>query len=338
MNALTISQPRHLELPEACLVTPSQLSIPQSISKEDFLAVAAKLKALGQAEDFWLADAAHFAKKWNDGLQLMAETVGRTKYHLVRVAQVAERFTPAKRFSYTVAHLRVLMPFPDEFLDHFLPSAANFNLSVKALRIRAEEEYGYNPYKPKNPKKRSVPFRADLWARLQAHAPKRVSALIERICEDWLEQRSEAPTAPVGDTEAGGNDIPSTSDQPETSAATDIPKAAYEDRRKQQIADGAQQIPAKPSKKYSLRVQWTECRGESFTDTENGPVQFRAGYNDRPTKFFSEENASEAEQCHAAECGYHELVVHCPSCSLRASCSKRAVKVYHVAHRYSGGQ
>src|ERR1700691_2727245 len=87
MSAALTVQPRHLALPDACLVTPSQLSIPRSISKEEFLAVAAKLKALGQAEDFWLADAASFAKKWDDGLQLMAETVGRTKYHLVRVAQ-----------------------------------------------------------------------------------------------------------------------------------------------------------------------------------------------------------------------------------------------------------
>jgi hypothetical protein len=140
-SALTVQQ-RHLALPEACLFAPSQLSIPRSISKEDFLVVAAKLKTVANAEDFWLADAAHFAKKWDDGLQLMAETVGRTKDHLVRVAQVAERFVAARRFSYTVAHLRWLMPFPDEFLDRFLPSAANLNLSVKALRARAENEFG----------------------------------------------------------------------------------------------------------------------------------------------------------------------------------------------------
>jgi len=219
--ALTV-QPRHLSLPDACLVTPSQLSIPRSISKEDFLAVAAKLKALGQAEDFWLADAASFAKKWDDGLQLMAETVGRTKYHLVRVAQIAERFTPAKRFSYTAAHLRALMPFPDEFLDRFLPSAANLNLSVKALRARAETEFGSNPYKPQQPKKRSVPLRSSLVAQLSERAPRKVSALVERICDEWLSKSPEQQASVLAGEELQKEQKKQKAKEPEAPGTADV--------------------------------------------------------------------------------------------------------------------
>ena len=364
-SALTVQQ-RHLALPEACLFAPSQLSIPRSISKEDFLVVAAKLKTVANAEDFWLADAAHFAKKWDDGLQLMAETVGRTKYHLVRVAQVAERFVAARRFSYTVAHLRWLMPFPDEFLDRFLPSAANLNLSVKALRARAENEFGENPYKPKKPKKRNVPLRADLWARLSEHAPTKVSALIDFILEDWLrrehggqpltdaqkqdryrerkrwreqqgkpaattyhddKQHPEASKVPVGARPEAGKDKQSTSAQPPTPVVPEA-KPDYAARRQQQIAAGAKKIEPKPERKFKLRLQWTECRpGKSYLDSENGPTQFRGKGSEHPHKFFSEADAIAAEQRHFEECGYHELVVRCEECHC-----------WHVRHRYSAAR
>lgn len=261
-SALTVQQ-RHLALPDCAYFAPSELAIPDSISKERFVELAKGLSRIDSANDFWLADAANFSTRWTDGLDLTAKATGRTKYHLVRVAQVAERFSPAKRFSYTVAHLRWLMPFPDEFLDRFLPSAANLNLSVKALRARAENEFGENPYKPKNPKKRNVPLRADLWARLSEHAPTKVSALIEQILSDWLKshqtdadyaekrradnaerqrrwkakhknpaattyhddkQHPFAPTATVGARPSSGNDKQSTSAQPKKTAAPESPK------------------------------------------------------------------------------------------------------------------
>lgn len=351
MSAALTVQPRHLSLPDACLVTPSQLSIPRSISKEDFLAVAAKLKALGQAEDFWLADAASFAKKWDDGLQLMAETVGRTKYHLERVAQIAERFTPAKRFSYTVAHLRAPMPFPDEFLDSFLHSAANLNLSVKALRARAETEFGSNPYKPKNPTKRSIPLRASLVAQLSERAPRKVSALVERICESWLEHQ-DAPNQTVGVAES---DVPApaaTQPCPPNPSPTETPKPesqtetgrsgpkeyldaedgihrltdrpTYSQRRAQQIADGAEPISKRVGKQMKrtkrereLRLLWTTC-GATF----NG----RAG-SQRPDTFDTEQEAIEAEAQYARDHGYRNEVVQC--LGSHQGC-------YHVRHSYSG--
>jgi hypothetical protein len=348
--ALTVQQPRHLSLPEACLVTPSQLSIPQSISKEQFLAVAAKLKALGQAEDFWLADAAHFAKKWDDGLQLMAETVGRTKYHLVRVAQIAERFTPAKRFSYTVAHLRALMPFPDEFLDRFLPSAASLNLSVKALRSRAEAEYGENPYKPKQPKKRSVPLRASLVAQLSELAPKRVSVLIERICEDWLSKPEQQaiilaiaelqPKKPKAEKIKEPADIKFQLDKyykqqaaarrAEKSAegiaerdGNDIPSAqphpetstATETPRPTYEDRRKQQIDAAaekiPQKRCKTKIVFTICRALL-----------------RPDKFFSLQGATDAAARYSADRGYTVFPGECERCSEAPSAGKR--KVWHV--------
>jgi hypothetical protein len=312
-SALTV-QPRHLALPDACLVTPSQLSIPRSISKEDFLAVAAKLKALGQAEDFWLADAASFSKKWDDGLQLMAETVGRTKYHLVRVAQIAERFTPAKRFSYTVAHLRALMPFPDEFLDSFLSSAANLNLSVKALRARAEIEFGENPYKPKSPKKRSVPIRTELWSQLSEHAPRKVSALVERICESWLEQHPEASNPPVGSSEAEGKQEPATPRHPETSAATETPRPNYDQRRKaaaKASKDAGLYGPhstkfkglKKPKCTCRIRLIWTSCKRPA------------AHHALRASSFYNREKAEAAAAEYKACHGYTVFPAGCLNCS-----------------------
>jgi len=249
MSAALTVQPRHLALPDACLVTPSQLSIPRSISKEEFLAVAAKLKALGQAEDFWLADAASFAKKWDDGLQLMAETVGRTKYHLVRVAQIAERFTPAKRFSYTVAHLRALMPFPNEFLDSFLPPAANLNLSVKALRARAETEFGSNPYKPQQPKKRSVPLRASLVAQLSERAPRKVSALVERICDEWLSKSPEQQASVLAGEELQKEQKKQKAKEPEAPGTADVRYQLKLYEAAQKAAREAQKapVPANPT-------------------------------------------------------------------------------------------
>lgn len=358
MSAALTVQPRHLSLPDACLVTPSQLSIPRSISKEDFLAVAAKLKALGQAEDFWLADAASFSKKWDDGLQLMAETVGRTKYHLVRVAQIAERFTPAKRFSYTVAHLRALMPFPDEFLDRFLPSAANLNLSVKALRSRAEAEYGENPYKPKNPTKRSIPLRASLVAQLSERAPRKVSALVERICESWLsksleqqasvlqkeqkKQKAKEPEAPgTADVryqlklyeaaqkaarEAQKAPVGVARNDGNEPAATSRhpktsaqPRPSYEDRRKQNGSTGFKKKEKKPRE---LRLQWVPCGRQ--VDAGNGPAMVRAK-SQRPDCFRTLEDAQAAEEKYFQEKGYHNEVVYCV-----VPCG-----AYHVKHIYS---
>lgn len=259
--ALTVQQPRHLALPDACLVTPSQLSIPRSISKEEFLAVAAKLKALGQAEDFWLADAASSSKKWDDGLQLMAETVGRTKYHLVRVAQIAERFTPANRFSYTVAHLRALMPFPDEFLDSFLPSAANLNLSVKALRARAETEFGSNPYKPQQPKKRSVPLRASLVAQLSERAPRKVSALVERICDEWLSKSPEQQASVLAGEELQKEQKKQKAKEPEAPGTADV-------RYQLKLYEAAQKAAAKAK---SAVVGDTESDGNEPAATSRHP-------------------------------------------------------------------
>jgi hypothetical protein len=119
-------------------------------------------------------------------------------------------------------------------------------------------------------------------------------------------------------------------------AGTATPRPTYEQRREQQIAEGALPVPQKPEKKYSLRVQWSECRGESFKDTENGAVPFRGRASEKPTKFLSYDAALEAEEEHFKECGCHEQIAVCPSCSLRASSMLHKRQVWHVAHRYSG--
>jgi len=362
--ALTV-QPRHLALPDACLVTPSQLSIPRSISKEDFLAVAAKLKALGQAEDFWLADAASFSKKWDDGLQLMASTVGRTKYHLVRVAQIAERFTPAKRFSYTVAHLRALMPFPDEFLDRFLPSAANLNLSVKALRARAETEFGSNPYKPQQPKKRSVPLRASLVAQLSERAPRKVSALVERICDEWLSKSPELQASVLAGEELQKEQKKQKAKEPEAPEAPGTADVRYQlklyeaakaksavvgvarnDGNDVQSAqphtetsaarrpsyedrrkqNGSAGFKKKEKKPRELRLLWTTC-GRQRLPRASGPTLTGRAASHKADCFATEQEAIEAEAQYAKDHGYRNEVVQCLGIHQGR---------YHVRHSYSG--
>jgi hypothetical protein len=65
-------------------------------------------------------------------------------------------------------------------------------------------------------------------------------------------------------------------------------------------------------------------------------VSFRAAGREKPTVFWSEKDAIAAEEEHFKQCGFREKVVHCNSCSLRLSSSKRTVHIYHVAHIYSG--
>jgi hypothetical protein len=328
MSTSLVVSSRHLSLPEACLFAPTELSLPAQTTQSEYQKIGAGLSKIDQANDLWLADYAAFGLKWENGLELASAATGRTEYYLKRVAKIAERFTPEKRFpAYAIDHYKQMMPFPASFTDTFLPEVAHLSLSGKALRIRAEEEYGSNPYKPKQPKKRSVYVRADLWVRLQAHAPaKKVSALVERVCESWLKQHPEAQKTTVPANPTVGNDIQSAQPHPETSAATNSPKPDYETRRKQQIADGAEKIPQKPEKKYSLRVRWMPCVRSEFMDSENGvnPLSSRLR-PPRPTQFWSEELARAAEAEHFIACGYHEAVEYCA-----------VHKCWHVAHRYSG--
>ncbi|MHB8216250.1 MAG: hypothetical protein ACYDDS_09240 [Candidatus Sulfotelmatobacter sp.] len=322
--ALTLQQPRHLALPDACLFAPAALSIPSSISKSEFSRLGRALAQVGQSNDIWKADYAlaaieHFEKE--EGLQLAHEATGLSKFFLYKASFVAKRFPPEHRLpGYKYSAYRELMPFPPEWAYAFLVRHADEKLSSKSLRALAVKEFGGEPYKAKQPKKRAVSIRRELYARLREHAPsQKVASFIETLLEDWL----KALDQPVGDTEAAGNEPAATSRHPETSAATETPRPDYETRRKRQLAEGAQPITKhryKKSKPHELRLQWTPCAKKI---SGNGIVR---GANSRADCFRTLEDAQAAEEKYFQEMGYHNEIVYCV-----VPCG-----AYHVKHAYSG--
>jgi hypothetical protein len=256
-----------------------------------------------------------------------------------RCAAVASYYKPPLRFPKLSFHTyEVLARFPVPFLEKFIPEIAQSGRSCAQLYSLAVEQYGSDPRrKKKMGKLHAVRLPEKLYQALAARAERSDKAhlLIARILEEW-EQQQSAGKASVPDSPSVGNDSPATTTQPETSAEDERPD--YATRRAQQFADGAQPIALKKRKQYSLHVQWTECRGASFQDTENGAVQFRVASRGEPTKFFSEADAIEAEEQHFKESGYHERVVLCPSCTLQASSSRGKKQVWHVKHQFSGQQ
>jgi hypothetical protein len=341
MSSALVAQPRSLDLPLGALFSPTEMQIGPSTSRAEYQKLGAGLRKLDNASELWTADFSLFGlRTWGreQGLQMAHDATGLSKFFLYKASFIAARFTPEHRLpGYKYSAYRELMPFPPEWAYAFLSRHVDEKLSSRSLRALAVKEFGSEPYKAKQSKKRSVKIRCELFARLAQHAPSRkVAPFIEQILEDYLAAaQSNGKTAPPASPSVG-NDSQSTSAQPATPAAPETPRPSYTERREQQIADGAQPIPQKPPKKYSLKVQWTECLGESFVDTENGAVSFRAASREKPTVFWSENDAIAAEEEHFKQCGFREKVVHCNSCSLRLSSSKRTVHIYHVAHIYSG--
>jgi len=398
--ALTVQQPRHLTMPDSALFSPTELALPAHLSQSDYSKIGSAITKIDTASEMWVADYALAGMRLfgeDSGLALAADATELSRFHLKKCATVANRFTPEKRFSnFKFSHYRYLMPFPVEFTDRWLPTVSGKKIGSNSLRALAVEAYGSEPSKAKQPKRRNVAIRSELYARLVDHSPSRkVVVLIDLILEDWLKKPLEeqaivvalaelqreqkkrgsrkrrarragseikesakgtadvqyqleqfykqqaaaaakAKEAAVGACPSAGNEPDDAQPSPQASAAPKTPRPTYTERREQQIADGAQSIPQKPPKKYFLKVQWTECLGESFVDTENGAAAFRAAGRDKPTVFWSEKDAIAAEEEHFKQCGFREKVVHCNSCSLKLSSSKRTVHIYHVAHIYSG--
>lgn len=304
--ALTV-QPRHLALPDSCLFAPTELAIPTQISQNEYQKLGAGLSKLTDASGLWLADFVAFGDRWENGLALASAATGRSRHHLKRCGQVAVRFPAAKRFpAYTIAHYRHMMPFPAEFTDTFLSKVARLNLSVKALRIRAEAEYGSNPYGVKNPKKRSVPIRTDLWASLQAHAPKRVSALVERICELWLQQAPDPPVKaePKAEKiiEPASLDFQLAKYYKQQKAAKDAVGAGPSDGNEPSHAE-TQPETGKPKKcTCKIRFVWGICKGP------NSHVAIRA--NAYESRQAAEAAVAKYFACHQ----WHPFISFCELC------------------------
>jgi hypothetical protein len=205
------------------------------------------------------------------------------------------------------------LPFPREWGYEFIKRHAAEHIPSSSFRALAEKEFGGDPYKNRQPRKRSVLIREDLYALLRPHSPNRkVHILIERVLSEWVRIQPDVPVHTK------------TAVQSSTDEDVQTQRPTYAGRRKKQIAAGAKPIPAKegrPKSKPSIKVSWTECAGESFIDTQNGAACYRGKCGSKPTKFQSEADAIAAEQKHFEDRGYHERVGRCEVC-----------KCWHVYH------
>jgi len=352
MDSLTVSDRRHLALPDGCLFSPTELQINPSLSQNEFSRLGKALASVDQASDLWSCDFALAGqKRWGDeGLRLAAAATRLSVGYLKVSARIAERFDPARRFpNLTREHYRGLCCFPVNFTDSWLPTVVEKGFGARTLRALAVEAYGSDPKAgySKN-RKRAILLPETLYARLKECAPiPKTSVFIEQILTDFVSnattEQKERITTALSTRDADnvrqrrGVKVKKKKVVPKPKEVIIEPAdvrfqlakfhKTYGERREEQIENGAKPIPMKsrPSRKAAnrLKVMWTECRPAAFVDTENGPVQIQSE-NRGPARFASEEKARLAEEKNSVECGYHESIVFCKVCN-----------AYHVAHQYA---
>ena len=138
--SLVVSQPRRLALPDACLFAPTELSIPDSLSQADFQKLGTALCKVDSASDLWVCDyIAHGIRQWADaGLALSKAATGYTKGTCKKLAYIAQRFTPEHRpAGFTRAHFKGLLPFPQDWLNTWLPTVS-VRVSSNGIRALAD--------------------------------------------------------------------------------------------------------------------------------------------------------------------------------------------------------
>jgi hypothetical protein len=197
MSSALVAQPRSLDLPLGALFSPIEMQIGPSTSQAEYQKLGAGLRKLDNASELWTADFSLFGvRTWGkeQGLQLAHDATGLSKFFLYKTSFVAARFTPEHRLpGYKYSAYRELMPFPPEWAYAFLTRHGGEKLSSRSLRALAVKEFGEEPYKAKQPKKRNVSIRSEIYARLAQHsASQKVASFIEQILEDWL-RHSEGP-------------------------------------------------------------------------------------------------------------------------------------------------
>jgi len=311
--------------------------------------------------DLLVAGTNEFGRK---SYALACQATGYGRVSLYRIARTAAHFPTHLRLENIAWSTFVLLrPFPLSFLEKFLPAIDGSDLSAKLIREKACSEYGQDP-EPYRKQKifRHVRLNTELCDRIVEQFGKTpVSSAVTQILKDWLKQRPEAPNQTVGTSRNVGNDVQSAQPHPETSAATEPHKPVevdlsepesqtetgrsgpkelldaedgihrltdrptYDQRRAQQIAEGAEPIKKKlrKPKPHALRLQWVPC-GRNL-DTGNAQAMVRAR-SQRPDCFPTLEDAQAAEEKYFQEKGYHNEIVEC-----LAPCG-----AFHVKHSYSG--
>jgi hypothetical protein len=273
---------------------------------------------------------------------------------LYRHAMLARHYSKQLRFtSIPFFAYYQLKPFPIEFTSRFLPTVADKDLTCGQILARAIEEYGSDPAprRKKLAKRHPVYLYSALYNALAERAPDKhsVPAFIQTILEEWLvgatterQPTSNAKTAEwrrrvvetdaQGSAEASGNESADAQPQPTASTEPESPRPTYAERREQQIAHGAQPIPAKlhrrpvPSTKkrfFNTKLQWTECHGKSYIEGKDG-VLSPAGKALRASCIDSEAEANALNEQFAKYYGYKEQVVYCDVC-----------KAWHLKHIYA---
>jgi len=272
----------------------------------------------------------------------LAQTAtGWHRLSLYRIAGVASYFPKPLRFENLSWSVYVLLrPFPLSFLEQFIPTIADSGLSGKLIRERACAEYGSDPQEWRKQKKyRAVRIATSLCDKIVAKSgTTKVTALVTEILESWLigspverqptsgnktrewnqkvkdagNEPVEAEKAPVGDTESDGNEPAATQLNP---SPTETPRPDYETRRKQQIASGAQPIPAK-ERKYLCKVKivFTKCRSNSFIESKDGQMD-RFSRAARADRFYNEFVAEDAAHEYSKDHGYTVFPGRCSNCS-----------------------
>jgi hypothetical protein len=194
--ALTVQQPRHLALPDCARFNPVALEISGSCTQDEFRRLGAALVALDTADGLWTCDLAQFAiTRWgkDEGVELAHTATGYTKGTCKKLAYIAERFTPEHRpDGFTRAHFKALLPFPQDWLNTWLPTVASRRLSASGIRALAVEQFGSDPSQRPMRKMRAVSIPAALYARLAEVSPtQKVSTLAEAIFIEWLGRSPE---------------------------------------------------------------------------------------------------------------------------------------------------
>jgi hypothetical protein len=341
---------RHLALPESCLFAPTELVIGASLSQNEFSRLGTALASVDQASDLWACDYALAGRKrWGvEGLTLASTATRLSVGYLKISARIAERFDPTRRHAnLTREHYRGLCCFPVEWTDTWLPTVAEKRFSAKTLRALAVEAYGSDPKAgySKN-KKRSIALPETLYARLKECSPiPKTAVFIEEVLTDWAnnatpEQRARVASAlSTRDADKVRNrrrkekkrvEKPDKIEEPadvrfQLQKFEESARLTYEERREEQLADGATPIPVKQRGRYRSRVSivFTECRGLSYIENNEGMMRRLSKAS--ASRFKSLEKAEAAALEYSVDRGYACEPFYCERC-----------RVYHVRAKNYG--
>jgi hypothetical protein len=359
VQALTISDSHNLAIPAGALFHPKMLTIGVSTSRAEYQRLGQGLSRLDDASQLWSCDFCLFGiRNWGkeDGLQLAHEATGFTKGTCKKLAYIAERFTPEHRpDGFTRAHFRALLPFPQDWLNTWLPTIENRRPSSKGVRALAIEAFGSDPsQRPSLKKMTSVSIPSALYARLVELNATHPSELVEAIVTAWLttspeEQASALAVAveikrerknqrsrerrkekkPKVEKPAPEKIVEPADVKYQVKKLEESKRQTYAERRQEQLANGAEPVPVKERKYTSkVRICFTECRGKAFVERSGRGGRLTPLYSPTsgPSSYSDEAKAEAAAAEYSADRGYLCEAFFCVACSMPDS----ARFVYHV--------